>query len=154
YTVRFGQRDGADGPLPNAASPLQTLDGASFRSPVAPGSIATVFQPNLASSLNVASTVPLPNSLNGLSMRVNDSISVPLFATSPTQANIQIPWELDGESSATLRSVRPDGTSETFSVPLARFAPAIFSVNERGSGQGTITLANSRTLAAAAGSVE
>ena len=154
YIVRFAQRDGADGPLPTTVSSVQTLDGASFRSPVAPGSLATVFQTGLAPALNVASSSPLPTALGGLSMRFNDTLPAPLFAASPTQANIQIPWELDGQNSATLRAMRSDGTVETFSVPLARFAPAIFSVNERGSGQGIVTLANSKTLAAAAGSVE
>jgi len=154
YVVRFAQKDGADGSQSTSVSAVQTLDGASFRSPVAPGSIATVFQADLVPASSVASTAPLPTSLNGLTMRFNDAIPVPLFAASPAQVSIQIPWELDGETSATLRAVRPNGTVETFSVPLARFAPAIFTVNERGSGQGIVTLANSKTLAAAAGSVE
>ena len=154
YTVRFAQRDGADGPRPAAVTAVQTLDGASFRSPVAPGSMATVFQPDLVATLSVADTVPLPTSLGGFSMKFNDSIPVPLYATSPNQANIQIPWELEGQGSAALKATRADGSIETFSVPLARFAPAIFSVNERGSGQGIVTVANTKTLAGSPGSVE
>ena len=69
YTVRFAQRDGADGPRPAAVTAVQTLDGASFRSPVAPGSMATVFQPDLVATLSVADTVPLPTSLGGFSMK-------------------------------------------------------------------------------------
>ena len=154
YTVRFAQRDGADGPAPRSVNPVQTLDGASFRSPVAPGSIASVFQRDLVPALQVAPTVPLPTSLNGISMTFNDSISVPLFAISSSQANIQIPWELQGHSSATLRATTANGSSISFSVPLAAAAPAIFSVNQRGSGQGIVTIGNSKTLAAPPESVE
>jgi uncharacterized protein (TIGR03437 family) len=154
YTVRYAQRDGADGPRPSAVTPVQTLDGASFRSPVAPGSIASVFQSDLVTALHLANTVPLPTSLSGLTMKFNDSIPVPFFATSPSQANIQIPWELQGETAARLTAVTANRTVATFDVPLAQFAPAIFSVNQRGSGQGIVTIANSNTLAAAPGSVE
>jgi len=39
-------------------------------------------------------------------------------------------------------------------VPLAPFAPAIFTTNQQGTGQGIVTLANSSTLAAAPGSID
>jgi uncharacterized protein (TIGR03437 family) len=146
YTVRFAQQDGAD----HAVSPVvkigQTLDGASFRSPVAPGSIAAVFDANSGTSLNPANAVPLPTTLGGMSMRFNDSIPVPLFSTSPNQANIQIPWELQGLSSANLSVTHPNGSTSTFPVALSPFAPAIFTVNQQGNGPGVVTIANSSTL--------
>jgi uncharacterized protein (TIGR03437 family) len=141
YTVKFAQNDGADGPRPVTVSSVQTLDGASFRSPVAPGSIATVFQSNLAPA-------------GGISMVFNDTIAAPIFATTQNQANIQIPWELQGQTNATLKAANPDGTAIAFDVALAPFAPAIFATNERGSGQGIITLSSTGKLAAATGSVE
>jgi uncharacterized protein (TIGR03437 family) len=92
--------------------------------------------------------------LSGVSMRFNDSIPVPLFSTSPNQANIQIPWELQGLSSATLTITHPNGSTSTFPVALSAFAPAIFSVNQQGNGQGLVTIANSSTLAAPPGSIQ
>ncbi|HEY9250886.1 MAG TPA: hypothetical protein VIO38_17215, partial [Rariglobus sp.] len=154
YTLRFAQRDGADGPRPSAVSPVQTLDGASYRSPVAAGSIASVFQPDLAQALDLAKTVPLPTSLNGLTMKFNDSIPAPFSAASPSQANIQIPWELQGATTARLTAITAEGSVTTFEVPLAPYAPAIFSVNQRGSGQGIVTIANRNTIVASPGSVE
>jgi uncharacterized protein (TIGR03437 family) len=68
--------------------------------------------------------------------------------------NIQIPWELQGQSSATLKAVNEDGTSTSFDVSLAPVAPAIYSTNERGSGQGIIAVSATGKLAAAAGTVE
>ena len=154
YTVRFAQQDGADAPAAAGAKTGEALDGASFHSPVAPGSLSTVFQPNGAPSLNVANTVPLPESLNGVSMKFNSSISVPLFATSPNQVNIQIPWELHGLSSANLTTVGADGAINTFPVSLSAFAPAVFSVNQQGTGQGLVTISNSGTIVAPAGSID
>jgi hypothetical protein len=51
YTVRFAQQDGADPEtaIATATKAGQTLDGASFHSPVAAGCIANVFQTNLGS---------------------------------------------------------------------------------------------------------
>ncbi len=142
YTVRFAQKTTVRmARRPVTVSSVQALDGASFRSPVAPGSIATVFQANL---------VPT----GGISMVFNDTISAPIFATTQNQANIQIPWELQGQTSATLKATNPDGTAITFDVALAPYAPAIFSTNERGSGQGIVTVSGTGKLAAVAGSVE
>jgi uncharacterized protein (TIGR03437 family) len=96
----------------------------------------------------------MPTSLSGISMKFNGSIPVPLFSASPNQANIQIPWELQGLSSATLTATSANGSSATFSVPLAPFAPAIFSVNQQGNGQGVVSIANSSVLVAPAGSIQ
>ncbi len=137
--------DGADQPAVSAPAGGQTLDGASFHSPVAPGSIAAVFQTSLAATTNVASSVPLPTSLNGGSLSFNGSIPVPLFAAAPNQANIQIPWEYSqGLSSAVLTATGANGSSTTFSVPLSAIAPAIFSANQQGTGQG-VTVDHRRT---------
>ncbi|MEI9976265.1 MAG: vanadium-dependent haloperoxidase [Ignavibacteriota bacterium] len=67
YTVRFAQQDGADPGAAVGSNIGQTLDGASFHSPVAAGSLSTVFQTNVASSVNLANVLPLPTSLSGLS---------------------------------------------------------------------------------------
>jgi len=49
---------------------------------------------------------------------------------------------------ANLTITNANGSSITSSVPLTAFAPAIFSVNQQGTGQGIVTLANSSMLAA------
>jgi uncharacterized protein (TIGR03437 family) len=154
YTVRFAQQDGADPTTVSTVRAGQTLDGASFHSPVVPGSVATVFQADIGSSSTLAASVPLPTSLAGISMKFNDSIAVPFFSAAPNQANIQIPWELQGLSSATLTATSAKGLVSKFAVPLAAFAPAIFTINQQGTGQGIVTLANSSTLAAAPGSID
>ncbi|MBZ5636030.1 MAG: phosphatase PAP2 family protein [Acidobacteriia bacterium] len=155
YTVRFAQHDGADH-VAGLVSVVngETLNYASFRAPVAPGSIAAVFETGLGATSNRAAAYPLPTSLGGVSMRFNGSIPAPLFSAAPDQATIQIPWELEGLSSAALTATHADGSSTTFSVPLAAFAPAILSTNHNGTGQGAVTIANTGTIVAAPGSIE
>jgi uncharacterized protein (TIGR03437 family) len=153
YAVRFAQQDGADQSAVSSTTSGQVLDGASFHAPVAAGSLAAVFQPNLASGLTVASSVPLPNSLGGVSMAFYGSLAAPIFGVSASQANIQIPWELQGLTTANITTTSASGSNTTFAVPLAAFAPAVFSVNQQGTGQGLVTFAGSGTLVAAAGSI-
>ena len=155
YTVRFAQQDGAD--RPDGSAPASAsgalLDGASFRSAVVPGSIAAVFETGLDAAVNPVTTLPLPTSLGGISVSFNGSIPAPLFSVVPNQANIQVPWELRGESTATVTVTRAN-QSRTFPVRFSQFAPAIFSVNQQGSGQGVVVVANSNVLAAPPGSTQ
>jgi uncharacterized protein (TIGR03437 family) len=68
----------------------------------------------------------------------------------PTQVSLQIPWELAGQTQPSIVATVDGITSNIQSVPLAPFAPGIFSVNVSGSGQGAIL--NSSAQLAAAGS--
>jgi uncharacterized protein (TIGR03437 family) len=154
YTIRFAQQDGADRPAGAASDPAGTLlDGASFRATVAPGSIAAVFDSGLDATTDPVAALPLPMSLGGVTISFNGSIPAPLFSVSPNQANIQVPWEVQGLSTATVTVTRAN-QSHTFPVRLSPFAPAIFSVNQQGSGQGVVALANSNILAAPPGSID
>jgi uncharacterized protein (TIGR03437 family) len=86
-------------------------------------------------------------------MKFNGSVAAPFFFASPNQVNIQIPLELSGQTSATLVATTAAGSSSPVAVPVAAFAPAIFSLNQQGTGQGIVTIANSRTIVAPTGSV-
>jgi hypothetical protein len=85
YTVKFAQNDGADGPRTVTGNAVQTLDAASFRSPIAPGSLATVFKANLTPHIMTAAEAPLPTTLDGVSMVFNDTLRAPIFATGQTR---------------------------------------------------------------------
>ena len=88
-----------------AADPVirGTVNGASFAAgvPVAAGSIASVFGSNLASAAAGARVVPLPTLLGDAKVTLN-GIAAPLFYVSPGQINFQVPWELAGQSEASL----------------------------------------------------
>ena len=73
---------------------------------VTPGSIAAVYGLNLAGSTLVASSVPLPMDLGGVTATVN-GIPAPLYFVSPAQVNLQIPYEATGGQAVV--SVRYNG---------------------------------------------
>jgi len=105
--------------------------------PLAPGSIASAYGNFLLAASSAAETVPLPTSLSGLSLAFG-AAKAPLFYASGRQVNLQIPWELAGQSQASLTATLGGQTSAPQTVNLARFAPGIFSINGQGTGPGAI----------------
>ena len=77
----------ADPPTVNAV-----VNGASFAAgaPVAPGSIASIFGSNLASTSAAVAGVPLPTLLADAKVSLN-GVAAPLFFVSPGQINFQVP---------------------------------------------------------------
>ena len=128
-------------PPANASSPSVTgaLNGAGFvvGAPLPEGGIASLFGSNLAAAINYASNIPLPNSLEDISVTVN-GIPAPLFFVSPLQINVQIPWNAlpSGSTTGTGNIVVTAGTgvSQAFSAPLAATAPALLTTHS-GTGQ-------------------
>jgi uncharacterized protein (TIGR03437 family) len=122
------------------------VNGASYaaNTPVAPGSIASVFG-TFPVSTAWPSALPLPTSLSGLSTEFEvpfapfNKFPSPLFFVSSTQANIQIPWELAGQTSAPVlaTALSPGPTFLQFAgvtASLAAFAPGVFTMNAQGQG--------------------
>jgi uncharacterized protein (TIGR03437 family) len=130
-------QQGVPAPSINAGG---VVNAASFAAglPTAPGSIASAFGSFLVTSLTIASGVPLPDSLGGLSLQFGSGIKVPLFAVSGGQVNFQVPWELAVQSQSPLHATINGQTSAAQTVNLAVFAPGIFSTNAQGTGQGAI----------------
>jgi uncharacterized protein (TIGR03437 family) len=91
-----------------------------------------------------ATGLPLPSSVSGLSLQFDSSTSAPLFFVSGGQVNLQVPWELAGQSRANLTATLNGQTGAAQTVNLAPFAPAIFTMNAQGSGQGAILDASNR----------
>ncbi|MBI4464842.1 MAG: hypothetical protein HY647_09085, partial [Acidobacteria bacterium] len=126
------------------------VSGASFApspAPLAPGSIISIFGTNLAATTASASALPLPRALGSTSVEINGG-AVPLFYVSPTQINAQLPGELSG-TTAFLRVRNGLSTSEPISIALASVAPAIFSKDSTGRGEGAITFAASQLVVSA-----
>lgn len=115
------------------------INGASFAKgqAVAAGSLVSIFGTNLASSLALADSIPLSNSLGGVTVTFND-IPAPLVAVIPggassaDQINAQLPWGVlpPGTTSGTARVVvtRNGVASPPGSVQIAPVAAGIFSV--------------------------
>lgn len=124
-----------------AAFPMTTVSAASFaRGAIAKGSIVSVFGQSLATTVEVATSVPLPTSLAGTTIRVIDSNGIerfaPLFFVAPTQANYQIP-EGTATGIARVIVIGGDGKVSSESLQVDTVAPALFSANASGSGLAT-----------------
>jgi uncharacterized protein (TIGR03437 family) len=128
-------------PSPPSILPGGVLNAASLTpGPVAPGSIATVFGNLGLNSPSQPSSAPLPKTLSGFSIQLQSGgVSVPLFYASASQANIQIPWEMLGQSAVAVTAVLNGNSGPAQTLKLATFAPAIFATNGQGTGQGAIT---------------
>jgi uncharacterized protein (TIGR03437 family) len=123
----------------NAASYAQTA-------PVAAGSIATVFGNFPVGASVSAPGIPLPPMLAGLTMKFADGFPVPLLFVSVAEVNIQVPWELGGQTEAQLTAGIGGLAGAGQRVTLAPFAPGIFAINGQGNGQGAILDASYRLV--------
>lgn len=140
-------------PSPPAINRGGTANGASFvAGEVVPGSIVSVFGTSLALVQASAGTLPLPATIGGSSVQLGGK-AVPLFYVSPTQVNIQVPWELASQTATALTSLvgAVRGSSQT--VNFATFGPGIFTIDSTGKGQGAILIAGTEALAAPVGSI-
>jgi len=105
-------------------APNKVVNGASFQPQLSPGSLATIFGTNLATSTPPEAAPPLPMVLAEASVSVNGTAAPVLYA-SPTQINFQVPWET-ATGNATV-TVSVDGTvSNAITVPVTATAPGIF----------------------------
>jgi uncharacterized protein (TIGR03437 family) len=103
------------------------VNAASYTQAYAPGELVSVFGSSLASATQSASGVPLPSSMANVSATVN-GMPAPLLYVSPTQVNLQIPYELTPTNNATL-TINNSGQTASVSFTLAAAAPGIFTSN-------------------------
>jgi uncharacterized protein (TIGR03437 family) len=114
---------GVAAPIPAVATG-GVQNGATFLpTPVAPGSVVTIKGTNLAGSIAAAPSFPLVTSMNGVTVSVNGTLA-PLFYVSPTQINIQLPYEI-APGAAALSVNACGGTSQVASFSVAPAAPYI-----------------------------
>jgi uncharacterized protein (TIGR03437 family) len=128
-------------------SPDGVVHGASFAptpNPLCPGQIASLFGSGLAPREGRPSALPLPTTLEGVSVTVNGT-PAPLFFVSAGQVNIQVPYGLTGNSAAVVVTNAGQRSNEV-TVPLARTCPGIFSYSDQQSPNRAIILHADFTL--------
>ena len=99
---------------------------------LAPGSYLTIAGTNLSAATSGLRTNYLPVSLAGTSVSFDSgSISVPgrLSYVSPTQINVQIPWELQGQTTAVVKVNFEGLASFTSALQIAPTSPAFFEIH-------------------------
>lgn len=107
--------------------PTGVVNGASFApapAPMCPGAIAALFGAGFAGDKADASQLPLPTILGGLTATAGGT-QAPLFYVSPGQANIQIPYRLNGDT-VTLQLRAGNSASSSVTARMALTCPGIF----------------------------
>lgn len=106
---------------------------------VAPGQIITVFGNGIGPTQGVSAeldptTGGLPTTLGGVRVFINDQ-PAPLFFTNSGQVNLQVPYEVTGQTVIRLRVEFGDGFSPEVTVPVRQSKPGIFRaiLNQDGS---------------------
>jgi uncharacterized protein (TIGR03437 family) len=120
---------------PTTAAPVALVNAASYESTVAPGSIAALFGAGLSTQTAIATTLPLPKTLGGVTVKIGGS-DAPLFFVSPNQINLQVPGGVTAGNAAIqvfnsgIAAAVGDGT-----VTVANSAPGIFTLDLSGKNQ-------------------
>jgi minor extracellular serine protease Vpr len=119
------------GGIVNAAS-------ANPAAPLAPGSYFSIYGAGLSDTTDVTTTARLPMAIDFVNVSFDvpsAGISAPahLVFVSAGQINAQVPWELQGQTSAQVKVTLGGNYSNVLTVPIANFAPAFFE-NPIGSG--------------------
>jgi len=109
------------------------VNGASFEAgkPVAPGSYITIFGNALSDFTDSATTSILPLAIDFATVSFDvpsAKISVPgrLIFVSPGQVNVQVPWELQGQSQAQVKMTIDFSYGNVVTLALSDYAPAFF----------------------------
>jgi uncharacterized protein (TIGR03437 family) len=107
----------------------QVVNGASFRGPVSPGAIISIFGSDLGDQAS-AGSLPLPNNLGGTCLTLGD-LPLPLFYVSPTQINAQLPQTTNaGNVVLSVRSRNTGRASTGVTVPVQAASPGVFTVRD------------------------
>jgi hypothetical protein len=104
------------------------LNGESFATsePLTPGSLVSIFGSDFATSNSEAGAIPLPPTLGSVSVTIGGT-PAPLLFVSPSQINVQVPWEVSG-STADIVVTTAQGTAlAPFSAPIGSVSPGIFT---------------------------
>jgi len=129
--VSVTSENGASTPLvfsivsaPPATTTAGIVNAASSLPAIASGALISIYGNNLATSVAQAAKTPLPTSLGGSSVTIND-VKVPLLFASPGQINAQVPYEV---KTGTAKLVVQVGGASSAAVDLAVAAagPGVF----------------------------
>lgn len=142
--------------------PNSVVNGASFApmQQVSPGSLVSVFGTELAQSTAHADSIPISTKLANVEVTFN-GVASPLLdvvaGQASSQINAQLPWNVlpQGTTTGTVSIVvTVNGvSSNSQAVQVGAPAPGIFTINNQGTGQASVLIGNTTTVAAPAGSI-
>jgi uncharacterized protein (TIGR03437 family) len=125
-------------------------DAASYNPPIAPGQMVVVWGTDLGPAQLDHRIVVAPNGIVGSVMDgvriLFDGVAAPLVYVSEHQCSAVVPYLAALKPVVNVQVERQGIRSDPFPVAVLATAPALFTVNSRGTGQGAIQNADGRTL--------
>ncbi|SRR5579871_962751 len=117
-----------------------TVSAASYApspTPLTAGGLVSIFGVNLSTGTGIASSLPLPTSLAGVSVTIGGfPAAMVSTSTSPQQINLEVPWEVQGAAQADVVVSSNGVITPPQTVMLAPASPALFTVSQNGTGPG------------------
>jgi uncharacterized protein (TIGR03437 family) len=135
-------------------SPIGVVNAASFApitNPIAPNEIIALFGSGLASSTASAPGLPLPTTLGGVQVTINN-VPAPLFSVSPTQIEALVPQAITPASQvyyATIKVVNNNASSNAVTVYTSYTSPGVFSAGGNAVGPAAAQHADSSLITSA-----
>jgi len=124
-------------------NPIGIVNAANY-TPItnayAPGELVDLYG-NFGVAQQVDKVLPIPTELGGVQVFVNGR-AAPVYLVSSTQISALIPYEVSGESFATIQVEVNGSKSNKVTVYVDNSAPGIYSLTENGIGPGAILHAN------------
>ncbi len=118
---------------PGTSRAVSAVSAANFSGEsLAPEAIAAAFGTNLATTVVVANSTPLPTELAGTKVWVNGELA-PLFFVAPSQVNFLIPVSAQA-GTAVIEIAAADGSLSRGTINLASVSPSLFTSNASGTG--------------------
>lgn len=111
---------------------VRTVNAASYMQTIAPDSVVATFGTQISQATGAANSLPLPLTLSGVTLMVND-ISAPLLYVSPTQINYVVPTNVD-PGTATVKVMNGGVMVANGTVTVETVSPSIFTLLSSGKG--------------------
>lgn len=111
---------------------VRTVNAASYMQTIAPDSVVATFGTQISQATGAANSLPLPLTLSGVTVMVND-ISAPLLYVSPTQINYVVPTNVD-PGTATVKVMNGGTVVANGTVAVETVSPSIFTILSSGKG--------------------
>jgi len=137
---------------PDSMQPVLSPDGVSSvasyapQAVMAPGSLINIYGHRLTGSSAQFSGFPLPMELAGTQVVIQGK-ALPLISVSDSRIIAQVPYDVTVNAATQLIVQRGWAQSAPEALAVAAAQPAVFTVNEQGSGQAVAMVGNSANLA-------
>ena len=135
----------APGAVPDVRAPVisSIVDAASQLSPpaIAPGEIVTIYGSSLGPSTPLQSRLTsagLVDTINGTTRVWIGGVPAPILYTSTGQVNAIVPYEVSNVGTAGVEVEYQGTRSAARSIPVARAAPGVFTMDSSGRGQAAV----------------